>query len=116
MQEKHGRTSNGVTSGQSQRPLEFELDLVQRDLYDLQIENANDPALHTFLRAKRDEIAAQITALEDAILTVHEPSRRETRPPRAACTDRSLGMPNDEEPAMPIQGCRVSSMDLRECW
>jgi hypothetical protein len=46
------------------RPLEFEPDVVRRDLYNLEIENVADPALHTF-RAKRDEIARQITALED---------------------------------------------------
>jgi uncharacterized protein (TIGR02421 family) len=47
------------------RPLEFEPDLVRRDLYNLEIENVDDPALHTLLRTKRDEIARQITALED---------------------------------------------------
>jgi uncharacterized protein (TIGR02421 family) len=47
------------------RPLEFEPDLVRRDLYSLEIENVTDPALHTLFRAKRDEIARQITALED---------------------------------------------------
>ena len=47
------------------RPLEFEPDLVRRDLYALEVENVVDPALHTLFRAKRDEIARQITALED---------------------------------------------------
>ena len=47
------------------RPLEFEPDLVRRDLDNLEIENVTDPALHTLFRAKRDEIARQITALED---------------------------------------------------
>jgi uncharacterized protein (TIGR02421 family) len=47
------------------RPLEFEPDLVRRDLYNLEIENVTEPALHTLFRAKRDEIARQITALED---------------------------------------------------
>ena len=47
------------------RPLEFEPDLVRRDLYNLEIENVVDPALHTLFRLKRDEIARQITALED---------------------------------------------------
>ncbi|MFC7593892.1 flavohemoglobin expression-modulating QEGLA motif protein [Terrabacter sp. GCM10028922] len=47
------------------RPLEFEPDLVRRELYSLEIENVTDPALHTLFRAKRDEIARQITALED---------------------------------------------------
>ena len=47
------------------RPLEFEPDSVRRDLYDLEIENVIDPALHTLLRSKRDELARQITALED---------------------------------------------------
>ena len=47
------------------RPLEFEPDLVRRELYDLEIEDVTDPALHTLFRTKRDEIARQITALED---------------------------------------------------
>jgi uncharacterized protein (TIGR02421 family) len=47
------------------RPLEFEPDLVRRELYELEIENVTDPALHTLFRAKRDEMARQITALED---------------------------------------------------
>jgi uncharacterized protein (TIGR02421 family) len=47
------------------RPLEFEPDLVRRNLYNLEIENVTDPALHILFRAKRDEIARQITALED---------------------------------------------------
>jgi uncharacterized protein (TIGR02421 family) len=47
------------------RPLEFEPDLVRRDLYDLAVEDVTDPALHTLFRAKRDEMARQITALED---------------------------------------------------
>lgn len=47
------------------RPLDFDPDLAQRDLYDLEVENVDDPALHTLFRAKRDEIARQITALED---------------------------------------------------
>jgi uncharacterized protein (TIGR02421 family) len=47
------------------RPLDFEPDLVLRDLYDLEVENVTDPALHTLFRAKRDEIARQVTALED---------------------------------------------------
>lgn len=47
------------------RPLEFEPDLARRDLYNLEIEKVTDPALHTLFRAKRDEIARQITALED---------------------------------------------------
>jgi uncharacterized protein (TIGR02421 family) len=47
------------------RPLEFEPDLVRRDLYNLEIENVTDPSLHSLFRSKRDEIARQITALED---------------------------------------------------
>ena len=47
------------------RPLEFEPDLVRRDLYNLELDNVTDPALHALFRAKRDEIARQITALED---------------------------------------------------
>ena len=47
------------------RPLDFEPDLVRRDLYDLRVEDVTDPALHTLFRAKRDEIARQVTGLED---------------------------------------------------
>ena len=47
------------------RPLEFDPDLVRRDLFNLEIEDVADPALHTLFRAKRDEIARQLTALED---------------------------------------------------
>ena len=47
------------------RPLEFEPDQVRRELFNLEIENVSDPALHTLFRAKRDEIARQVTALED---------------------------------------------------
>jgi len=47
------------------RPLEFEPDLVRRELYNLPIENVSDPALHTLFRAKQDEISRQITALVD---------------------------------------------------
>ncbi len=47
------------------RPLDFEPDVVRRELYNVEIENVADPALHTLFRAKRDEIARQITALED---------------------------------------------------
>ena len=69
MQQRHGRTSSGVTLGRLPilrlRPLEFEPDLVRRDLYNLDIEEVADPALHILFRAKRDEIARQITALED---------------------------------------------------
>ncbi len=46
------------------RPLGFEPDLVLRDLYALEVERVEDPALHTLLRAKRDEIARQVMALE----------------------------------------------------
>ncbi len=47
------------------RPLDFEPDLVLRELYDLEVEHVDDPALHTLFRAKRDEIARQVTMLED---------------------------------------------------
>jgi hypothetical protein len=36
------------------RQLDFEPDLVRRDLYDLEIESVSDPALHSLFRAKRD--------------------------------------------------------------
>lgn len=47
------------------RPLDFDPDLTHRELYDLEVEKVEDPALHTLFRAKRDEITRQITALED---------------------------------------------------
>jgi len=47
------------------RPLDFGPDLVKRDLYNVEIERVEDPALNSLFRAKRDEIARQITLLED---------------------------------------------------
>lgn len=47
------------------RPLDFDPDAVRRDLYNAKIEQVTDPALHSLFRAKRDEIARQITLLED---------------------------------------------------
>lgn len=59
------RSDFGTTPTLQLRPLEFEPDLVRRDLYNLEIENVTDPALHALFQTKRDEIARQITALED---------------------------------------------------
>lgn len=59
------RSSFGTAPTLRLRPLGFEPDLVRRHLYDLEIENVTDPALHALFRAKRDEISRQITALED---------------------------------------------------
>jgi hypothetical protein len=47
------------------RPLGFDPDLLKRDLYNAEIERVEDPALNSLFRAKRDEIARQITLLED---------------------------------------------------
>ena len=47
------------------RSLDFDPDLVKRDLYDVEIERVEDSALNSLFRAKRDEIARQITLLED---------------------------------------------------
>jgi hypothetical protein len=47
------------------RPLSFDPDLVKRDLYNVEIERVEDPALTSLFRVKRDEIARQITLLED---------------------------------------------------
>ena len=47
------------------RPLDFDPDLVNRDLYNTEIERVADPGLHSLFRAKRDEIARQITLLDD---------------------------------------------------
>ena len=59
------RSDFGMAPTLRLRPLEFEPDMARRDLYNLEIENVTDPALHTLFRAKRDEIARQITVLED---------------------------------------------------
>ncbi len=59
------RTDFGTTPTLRLRPLDFEPDLVRRDLYDLEVEQVADPALHALFKAKRDEIARQVTALED---------------------------------------------------
>ncbi len=59
------RSDFGVAPTLRLRPLEFEPDLVRRDLYALTVEDVADPALHALFTAKRDEIARQITALED---------------------------------------------------
>ena len=47
------------------RELDFDPDLLRRDLYNLEVENVDDPALAALFRSKRDEIGRQITALED---------------------------------------------------
>ena len=47
------------------RPLGFMPDLVRRSLYDLAVEDVADPALHALFREKRDEVARQVTLLED---------------------------------------------------
>lgn len=47
------------------RPLDFDPDLVKRDLYNVEIERVEDSTLNALFRAKRDEIARQITLLED---------------------------------------------------
>lgn len=59
------RSDFGTAPTLQLRPLDFEPDLVRRELYDLEIEDVTDPALHTLFRAKRDELARQITTLED---------------------------------------------------
>jgi uncharacterized protein (TIGR02421 family) len=47
------------------RPLDFAPELALRDLYNVRVEDVADPALHTLFRAKRDEIARQVTVLAD---------------------------------------------------
>ncbi|MGH3347202.1 MAG: tyrosine/phenylalanine carboxypeptidase domain-containing protein, partial [Nocardioides sp.] len=59
------QSEHGTSPTLRLRPLEFEPDLVRRDLYGLEIENVSDPALQSLFRAKRDDIARQITVLED---------------------------------------------------
>jgi hypothetical protein len=55
------------------RPLEFEPDLVRRDLYNLEIENVTDPALHTLFRTKRDGVLIVGSCL--AIVLTRRPQR-----------------------------------------
>lgn len=59
------RSDFGTAPTLRMRPLNFDPDLVHRDLFDLRVEDVSDPALHTLFRAKRDEISRQVTALED---------------------------------------------------
>ena len=47
------------------RPLDFDPDRVKRDLYNVEIEKVQDSALNSLFRVKRDEIARQVTLLED---------------------------------------------------
>jgi uncharacterized protein (TIGR02421 family) len=47
------------------RPLDFDPDLLRRNLYDLAIEEVEDPSLKSVLRHKRDEINSHLTLLED---------------------------------------------------
>ena len=47
------------------RPLDFAPDLVKRDLYNVEIERVEDSTLNALFRTKRDEIARQISLLED---------------------------------------------------
>jgi uncharacterized protein (TIGR02421 family) len=47
------------------RPLEFDPDILRRRLYDLEIENVEDPVLANLFTEKRDETARQITLLGD---------------------------------------------------
>ena len=47
------------------RQLDFDPDLVKRELYDIEVERVEDPALNSLFRAKRDEIARQITLVDD---------------------------------------------------
>jgi uncharacterized protein (TIGR02421 family) len=47
------------------RPLGFEPDLIKRRLYDLEIEEVDDPGLAILLRQKRDELCRQVMLLED---------------------------------------------------
>ncbi|MCV7285289.1 DUF1704 domain-containing protein [Mycolicibacterium wolinskyi] len=47
------------------RALEFDADLLMRGLYDIEIERVESQPLNSLFRDKRDEIARQITMLED---------------------------------------------------
>jgi uncharacterized protein (TIGR02421 family) len=47
------------------RPLDLDLDLVRRRLYDLRLEDVEDPALNALLASKRDELARYVNLLAD---------------------------------------------------
>lgn len=47
------------------RPLEVDLDLLLRELYNLPLEEIEDPSLHELMIGKRDELARQIGLLRD---------------------------------------------------
>ncbi|MBG6096610.1 flavohemoglobin expression-modulating QEGLA motif protein [Nocardioides luteus] len=87
------------------RELDFEPDLVRRDLYNLEIEDVADPALHSLFRAKRDEIARQITALEDRDTTkfVHG-SRQLFGDPSAGLVSSAEQLLADIPPPPPARG------------
>ena len=60
--EKGGYTTEPVFQS---RPLDYDPDLVRRRLYDLPIEEVEDPALGLVLRLKRDEINSQLILIEE---------------------------------------------------
>nr|WP_241248677.1 tyrosine/phenylalanine carboxypeptidase domain-containing protein [Nocardioides sp. KC13] len=87
------------------RELDFDPDLVRRELYNLEIEDVADPALHSLFRAKRDEIARQITALEDRDTTkfVHG-SRQLFGDPSPSLVSSAEQLLADIEPPAPARG------------
>ena len=87
------------------RPLEFEPDLVRRDLYNLEIENVTDPALHTLFRAKqtRSQDRSQLGGSRHVTVRVRvatalwRGSPHLSRPPRSSCSRPS-------QPKLPTPG------------
>jgi uncharacterized protein (TIGR02421 family) len=59
------RSSFGAVPTLRARELTFDPDLVKRDLYNVEIETVDDPALKELFREKRDEVARHVTLLED---------------------------------------------------
>src|SRR5688572_6778496 len=47
------------------RELYFDLDVLRRRLYDIELERVEDASLHQLLTAKRDELGRQINLLAD---------------------------------------------------
>ena len=62
------------------RSLDFDPDVVKRDLYNVEIERVEDSALNTLFRAKRDEIARQIPCWRIAV-------RRASGTARSSCLE-----------------------------
>ena len=55
----------GTVPSLQSRPLNYDADVVRRRLYNLELEQVHDEALHALFKEKRDEIGRMITLLDD---------------------------------------------------